>query len=121
LFSAFFRSLLEMILRGINTAGEFHYIHHDPGGHPYGDRNLLAGQVLRAAEDAGCESRCCGPLTCARWNKPPDPRASAVLDAACGGFRRRYGSPAIRDPSNVAARPRLRRHCAAFAPCHWTT
>ena len=46
-------AFLDMLLSGITTAGEFHYLHHDPAGQPYGDRNLLALQILRAAEDTG--------------------------------------------------------------------
>src|SRR6201999_2044559 len=32
----------EMLLSGITHLGEFHYVHHDRGGVPYGERNLLA-------------------------------------------------------------------------------
>lgn len=46
-------AFLEMLLSGITTVGEFHYLHHDPVGRPYEDRNLLALQMLRAAEDTG--------------------------------------------------------------------
>jgi formimidoylglutamate deiminase len=46
-------AFLEMALSGITTVGEFHYVHHDSGGRPYPDRNLLALQVLRAAEEVG--------------------------------------------------------------------
>ena len=42
-------AFLEMAL-GITTVGEFHYGHHGFGGEPYVDRNLMALQVLRAAE-----------------------------------------------------------------------
>ncbi len=46
-------AFLEMLLSGITTVGEFHYVHHAPGGAPYDDRNLLAWQVLRAAQETG--------------------------------------------------------------------
>jgi len=46
-------AFLEMLLGGITTAGEFHYLHHRPGGVPYEDRNLLALEMLRAAEAVG--------------------------------------------------------------------
>ncbi len=35
-------AFLEMLLSGITTVGEFHYLHHGPEGVPYEDRNLLA-------------------------------------------------------------------------------
>ena len=46
-------AFLEMLLAGITTVGEFHYLHHQPGGAPHEDRNLLAWQVVRAAQDLG--------------------------------------------------------------------
>ena len=46
-------AFLEMALNGITALGEFHYLHHDPDGHPYDDPNLLAKEVVRAAGDVG--------------------------------------------------------------------
>jgi formimidoylglutamate deiminase len=46
-------AFLEMALGGITTVGEFHYLHHAPDGTPYDDQNLLAKQVVRAANDVG--------------------------------------------------------------------
>jgi len=46
-------AFLEMALTGITTVGEFHYIHNDFNGRPYDDPNLLAKQVVRAANDVG--------------------------------------------------------------------
>src|SRR5438309_5348376 len=46
-------AFLEMALSGITAVGEFHYLHHAPGGSAYGDPNLLAKQVVRAARDVG--------------------------------------------------------------------
>ncbi len=46
-------AFLEMALSGITAVGEFHYLHHAPDGTPYDDRNLLAKQVVRAANDVG--------------------------------------------------------------------
>ncbi len=46
-------AFLEMLRSGITTVGEFHYLHHQPGGVPYEDRNLLARAVLSAASATG--------------------------------------------------------------------
>jgi len=46
-------AFLEMALGGITSVGEFHYLHHAPDGRPYGDPNLLAKEVVRAANDVG--------------------------------------------------------------------
>src|SRR5262245_20510439 len=46
-------AFLEMALSGITSVGEFHYLHHAPDGKPYDDPNLLAKEVIRAANDIG--------------------------------------------------------------------
>ncbi len=43
----------EMALAGITTVGEFHYLHHGPGGAPYDDPNEMGRVVLAAAAEAG--------------------------------------------------------------------
>jgi formimidoylglutamate deiminase len=46
-------AFLEMVLSGITTVGEFHYLHHQADGTPYSDRNLLAKLIIQAAHDVG--------------------------------------------------------------------
>lgn len=43
----------EMALAGITTVGEFHYLHHGPGGTPYADPNAMGEALIQAAADAG--------------------------------------------------------------------
>jgi formimidoylglutamate deiminase len=43
----------ELARAGVRTVGEFHYVHHQPDGAPYGDRIVLADAVIRAAREAG--------------------------------------------------------------------
>ena len=43
----------EMALAGITCVGEFHYVHHAPGGAPYEDPNAMGRAVIAAAEEAG--------------------------------------------------------------------
>ncbi|MEV0258037.1 formimidoylglutamate deiminase [Streptomyces sp. NPDC050732] len=43
----------EMALAGITTVGEFHYLHHAPGGIPYADPNAMGEALIQAAADAG--------------------------------------------------------------------
>jgi formiminoglutamate deiminase len=43
----------EMALAGITTVGEFHYLHHGPGGTPYADANAMGTAVVAAAGEAG--------------------------------------------------------------------
>ncbi|HET7799919.1 MAG TPA: formimidoylglutamate deiminase [Humibacillus xanthopallidus] len=43
----------EMVLAGFTVVGEFHYVHHRPGGQPYRDPNAMGLAVRQAAEEAG--------------------------------------------------------------------
>jgi formiminoglutamate deiminase len=43
----------EMALAGISCVGEFHYVHHGPGGLEYQDRNAMGEALLAAAQAAG--------------------------------------------------------------------
>jgi formimidoylglutamate deiminase len=67
-------AFLEMLLSGITTVGEFHYLHHAPNGEPYPERNLLAHHVLRAAAEAGPRIVLLRTAYArAGFNKPPNP------------------------------------------------
>ncbi|GAA2283731.1 formimidoylglutamate deiminase [Streptomyces ruber] len=43
----------EMALAGITCVGEFHYVHHAPGGVPYADPNAMGEALVAAAAEAG--------------------------------------------------------------------
>jgi formiminoglutamate deiminase len=43
----------EMALAGITVVGEFHYLHHAPGGTRYDDPNAMGEALIEAAADAG--------------------------------------------------------------------
>ncbi|MFI6879373.1 formimidoylglutamate deiminase [Streptomyces sp. NPDC050400] len=43
----------EMALAGITAVGEFHYLHHAPGGTPYTDPNAMGEALIAAADEAG--------------------------------------------------------------------
>jgi formiminoglutamate deiminase len=43
----------EMALAGTTAVGEFHYLHHGPGGVPYADPNEMGRALITAAADAG--------------------------------------------------------------------
>jgi formiminoglutamate deiminase len=43
----------EMVLAGWTAVGEFHYLHHGPGGVPYADPNEMSWAIVDAAEAAG--------------------------------------------------------------------
>lgn len=43
----------EMAMAGVTCVGEFHYLHHSPGGRPYGDPNAMGHALVQAAREAG--------------------------------------------------------------------
>lgn len=43
----------EMLECGFTRVGEFHYLHHDAGGRPYGDAAEMAARVGAAADETG--------------------------------------------------------------------
>jgi formimidoylglutamate deiminase len=49
------RCYAEMAGAGYGAVGEFHYVHHQPDGRPYADRNAMAIALAEAAVEAGLE------------------------------------------------------------------
>src|SRR5882672_1996524 len=43
----------ELALAGVTCVGEFHYLHHAPGGERYADPNAMGHAVAQAAREAG--------------------------------------------------------------------
>jgi formiminoglutamate deiminase len=43
----------EMALTGVTAVGEFHYLHHGPGGVPYDEPNVMGRALIAAARSAG--------------------------------------------------------------------
>jgi formiminoglutamate deiminase len=43
----------EMALAGITLVGEFHYLHHRPGGARYDEPNAMGNAIVQAAREAG--------------------------------------------------------------------
>lgn len=43
----------ELAMSGVCAVGEFHYVHHQPGGQPYDNRSELSDAVIAAAQDVG--------------------------------------------------------------------
>ena len=74
-------AFLEMVLTGITSVGEFHYLHRAPDGKPYDDPNLLAQQVIRAAHDVGLRIALLR-VAYARsgFETPPNPRQARFIE-----------------------------------------
>ncbi len=80
-------AFLEMVLSGITTVGEFHYLHHAPDGTPYANPNELANQVIRAAQDVGLRI-CLLRVAYARagHNLAPNPRQARFIERDAATF-----------------------------------
>ncbi len=65
---------LEMVRAGITTVGEFHYLHNAADGKPYDDPNLLARQIIAAAQSVGLRIVLLRSAYCRSGHDlPPDP------------------------------------------------
>src|SRR5207244_7376316 len=53
LFTLALATYREMLAAGYTSVGEFHYVHHQPGGRPYADPNAMSEAILQAGRDAG--------------------------------------------------------------------
>jgi formimidoylglutamate deiminase len=74
-------AFLEMVLNGISSVGEFHYLHHQPNGVLYEDPNILAKQVIRAAQDIGIRIALLRVAYFrSGFNKEPNPRQSRFIE-----------------------------------------
>ncbi|MFL6333738.1 MAG: formimidoylglutamate deiminase [Pyrinomonadaceae bacterium] len=74
-------AFMEMMLAGITSVGEFHYLHRTPEGGEYDDPNLLALEVVRAARDVGLRIALLRVAYArAGFQKEPDPRQMRFIE-----------------------------------------
>jgi formimidoylglutamate deiminase len=67
-------AFLEMLLSGITTVGEFHYLHHQADGTCYADPNLIGKLVIQAAREVGLRIVLLRTAYLrAGYQKPPNP------------------------------------------------
>ena len=90
----------EMVLAGITAVGEFHYLHHQPGGAPYADPNEMGGALVAAAAEAGIRLTLLD--TCylrAGFDEPPQGTQSRFSDGTAAAWADRVGE--FDSPTNV--------------------
>jgi formiminoglutamate deiminase len=100
----------EMALAGVTCVGEFHYVHHAPGGAPYDDPNAMGHAVLAAAAEAGIRitllDACYLHGGLARFRDPDAEMWAARVDALHDGPAARIGAAvhSVRavDPASAA-------------------
>ncbi|MEU6000072.1 formimidoylglutamate deiminase [Streptomyces sp. NPDC047197] len=99
----------EMALAGITTVGEFHYLHHGPGGTPYADPNAMGEALIQAAGDAGIRITlldtayvASGLLTESR-GEPPNRHQLRFSDGTTEAWAERASALKDRDHARVGA------------------
>ncbi len=80
-------AFLEMLLAGITTVREFHYLHNAPDGSRYDDPNLLAEQVIRAAKEVGLRIELLRTAyERAGWQRPVNPLQARFMTPSADTF-----------------------------------
>ncbi|HEV2583452.1 MAG TPA: formimidoylglutamate deiminase [Ktedonobacteraceae bacterium] len=73
----------EMLAAGYTSVGEFHYVHHQPGGFPYADANAMSQAVLAAGRDAGMRVvLLMAAYAQSGFDAPPEPEQLRFCDAS---------------------------------------
>ena len=73
----------EMALAGVSCVGEFHYLHHQPGGRPYADPNAMGRALVQAAAEAGLRMSLLDTCYLAGGLAPAEPRGMLPLARSC--------------------------------------
>jgi formimidoylglutamate deiminase len=102
----------EMLVAGYTSVGEFHYLHHQPGGQTYTDPNVMSEAVLQAGRDAGIRVVLLMTAYAQRgFNQPPEEGQRRFCDASVDAFLARVetlrisGVPIGVAPHSVRAVP----------------
>ncbi|MFD5573410.1 formimidoylglutamate deiminase [Streptomyces cadmiisoli] len=94
----------EMALAGVTAVGEFHYVHHAPGGTPYADPNAMGEALLAAAADAGIRITLLD--TCylsAGFGRPPNTHQRRFSDGSADAWAQRCSALRERDHARIGA------------------
>ncbi|MFE5845371.1 formimidoylglutamate deiminase [Streptomyces niveus] len=92
----------EMALAGITSVGEFHYMHHAPGGTPYDNPNAMGEALIAAAGDAGIRitlldtAYLSSGISKRRGGKPPDRHQVRFSDGTAHAWAERVSALADR-------------------------
>ncbi|GGZ48779.1 formimidoylglutamate deiminase [Streptomyces subrutilus] len=80
----------EMALAGITNVGEFHYVHHAPGGAPYADPNAMGEALIEAAAAAGIRITLLDTAyLSAGFGQAPDPHQLRFSDGTADAWAER--------------------------------
>ena len=112
LYESAVQTYREMLAAGYTSVGEFHYVHHQPGGHPYANPNAMSEAVLQAGRTVGI--RVVLLMTAyaqGGFNMPPEEEQRRFCDASLDAYLARVealratGVPIGVAPHSVRAVP----------------
>jgi formiminoglutamate deiminase len=92
----------EMALAGITLVGEFHYLHHGPGGTPYADPNAMGEAVMQAAAEAGLRLTLLDACYL-HGGLEPDPVQQRFFDADVEAWTKRVDALAATPQARIGA------------------
>ncbi|MFC0601398.1 formimidoylglutamate deiminase [Streptomyces palmae] len=94
----------EMALTGISCVGEFHYVHHAPGGTRYRDPNAMGEALIAAAAEAGIRITLLDTAyLSAGFGEPPTPPQLRFSDGTADAWAERAGALTDRPHARVGA------------------
>ncbi|MFE2287884.1 formimidoylglutamate deiminase [Streptomyces sp. NPDC059443] len=83
----------EMALAGITAVGEFHYVHHAPGGTPYADPNAMGEALIEAAAEAGIRITLLDTAYLSSgFGQAPEPHQLRFSDGTADAWAERVGA-----------------------------
>ncbi|MEV7691173.1 formimidoylglutamate deiminase [Streptomyces bungoensis] len=94
----------EMALAGITCVGEFHYVHHAPGGTRYADPNAMGEALIAAAAEAGVRITLLD--TCylsSGFGEPPNTHQARFSDGSAEAWAARCSVLKERDHARIGA------------------
>lgn len=94
----------EMALAGVTCVGEFHYVHHAPGGTRYADPNAMGEALIAAAAEAGVRITLLD--TCylsSGFGEPPSTHQARFSDGSAEAWAARCSVLKERDHARIGA------------------
>lgn len=99
----------EMALAGVACVGEFHYVHHAPGGTRYTDPNAMGEALIAAAADAGIRitlldtAYLSSGISNRRGGEPPNTHQLRFSDGSAQAWAERCSVLKERDHARIGA------------------
>ncbi|HEY1349521.1 MAG TPA: formimidoylglutamate deiminase [Ktedonobacteraceae bacterium] len=112
LYASACQAYREMLAVGYTTVGEFHYVHHQPGGTPYANPNAMAEALLAAGRETGLRVvLLLSAYAQGGFDQPPEEQQRRFCDASIAAYLERVetlraaGVPVGVAPHSVRAVP----------------